>query len=55
MEIHGDIFVGIDVLWIGYDSFDGECFYSIDVFDIPDEILVAYFFGVGASGILPAE
>jgi len=53
VEVHGDVFVGVEDRRIGHHSFNSQSFNCIDVLDIPDKLLVAYLLGVAASSVFP--
>lgn len=55
VQIESDVLVGVDWLRVGYDALHSECFDCIDVFDFPNEVLVADFLGVAAPGVPLAQ
>lgn len=55
MQVEGHIFMRVNCLRVGHDSLDGKCFNFVHILNILDEILVANFFGVAASGVPSAQ
>jgi len=55
MQIVGDILISLDNLRIWDHAFNCQRLDCIDVFNIFNEILIAYFFRIATSAIFPAE
>lgn len=55
MKIVCDIFIGVNCLRIGNNTFDCQRLNCIDIFNISDEILIAYFLRICASAVFSTQ
>ena len=52
VEIHRDVFVGVDYRWIRHHSFHRQRLHRVHILNVPDKLLVAYLLLIAASRVL---